>query len=189
MLAQPEGGPVLRDQNGNSPIVHHNGFGRVLYCCGMSESVTEVQGRLNSYAAAAGFALTDACPITYVSTIDLALHKQPDRQAFEVEFLAAQKFDLVVFDPLRRVDMGHDFTILRTLRRWSARHNLTIVAVNTCQEPGPFPAPVDARLTLDRYQLSARQSLCLLHREPGLPAMTDLRLVDLGDPLGFRVAV
>lgn len=185
MVQHPDGGTILYDEKGR-PAFHHTGIRRVLYCCGR-ETVSEASGRLNEYAEAAGHAPSDDWPITFVDLSRVALYHEADRREFKRELLTSRRFDVVILDPISPVPSSQDFVIVRALKRWSARHNLSILMLNPDLEPARLPeGMVDARLTL--RQLDGLPGECLLYRQPSMPALSTLHLRDFGDPAGFRVA-
>ena len=185
MLPQPQGGPVIFTDN-NELVVLHSGVRRILWLAG-DERVNEVMARTNAFARAQGIEPRADWPISFIQAVGMQLDRAEDRAAFEQLYIAPGKFDVLIIDPLCRVHWGSDADMLHHLRWWSKQYGLAIIAADSGGDLARAAGSEEVRLTLERTH-SPTPCKCRLDRHQNGRMVLSLRLLDLGDPQGFRVA-
>jgi RecA-family ATPase len=206
MLAQPNGGPVLRREWGVQ--ASHTGIRKVLYL-NAEEQATDVMARVNAYARFNGYEPSPEWPIHYVTAAGMQLQRQIERNEFEQEFLKDQQYDWVIADPLRRIHAGNENDnssmagLHNDIRRWTQQYSQTWTLVHHSPKfredddleriatwsrgNTDLVTLLDGAIMMRSLGGGKEMQRRVVKTSGRFPPQDDLLLHDYGDPKGFVV--
>jgi RecA-family ATPase len=179
------------------------------------ETDAAVQTRIWDYAASAGVTPNASWPLDVVEglALGLNLYSAAERKDFVERFLAPGQYDVLVIDPLRNVHTGDedsstDMTpMYQAVRDWTSRYGITLILVHHTPKlyegadltriatwsrgSTALPAILDwanmlRELNVYKTAGGTNREMSMLCK--GRPSAEETyKLVDLGDPKGFRV--
>jgi RecA-family ATPase len=199
-FGRPIGSPML-----DGGLWKHYGLGNVLYL-NAEETVEDVVPRIYGYADALGLTLPDELPLTLISetAVGLNLHVPRERQVFTERFVANDKYNTIIIDPLRQVHGAAENSndemapLCEAFRGWTNHYGKSLLAAHHsghwrddadlsriatwCRGATALPAIMDAatliRTTTETQEYAIRE----VRRKGRMPMCQNLELYDFGEP-------